>query len=302
MCTQQTPLVSVIIPTRNRADLLHRALSSVMQQTYMRLEIIVVDDASNDGTGAVVSSMADGRIRYIRHEISRGGAAARNTGIRLCTGDVIGFLDDDDEWEAEKTEEQLRLLRDYDAVITASNKSGDLSRFNGKKTVDVDDLRRGKFTAGGTGVLIAKASVLKETLFDESLPRYQDWDLFIRIALQCTIGYLNKPLVRYNEGGHARISNSLINYRIEELEGQLRMLHKHREFFGPPWFRRHMSRALLYGVKHRTDKWRLLLYVVRQYGPSSALRAVYMRARAVCRIKLNEFGTMRRATPRRSEI
>lgn len=276
-----TPLVSVVIPTRNRKELLRRALNSVFAQTYTRLQIIVVDDASTDGTEAMVRALGDSRLHYLRHSSSRGGAAARNTGIRAATGAVIGFLDDDDEWEAEKVFEQLKLLHQYDAVICASTISGNLSHVAGKRTVDLQDLREGRFTAGGTGVLMVSSDVARATLFDESLPRYQDWDFFIRIAQQRQIGYLNKPLVRYNEGAHGRITNSLVRCPREALEREFCMLYKHKEFFGKQLFRRHMSRALLYGLKHRPDKWRLLSSVMRRYGPLNVAGAIGGRLRAM---------------------
>ena len=281
-----TPLVSVVIPTRNRKELLLRALKSVFAQTYTRLQIVVVDDASTDGTEAMVTALGDDRLVYLRHLTSQGGSAARNTGIRAATGAVIGFLDDDDEWEADKVFEQLKVLRNYSAVICASNISGDLSRFKYKHTVDLADLRAGKFTAGGTGVLMLAAEVAKQTLFDETLPRYQDWDLFIRVGQKCQIAYLNKALVRYNQGSHLRITNSLIRCVPSALEAEFGMLTKHKDFFGPRWFGRHMATALLYGIRHRTDKWSVLRNVAVRYGSINVVLALGIRARAVLVAKL----------------
>ena len=75
------PLVSVVIPTHERAQLLKRAIQSVLDQTYDKLDILVVDDASLDNTREVVESFGDSRIRYFRHKTNKGGSAARNTGI-----------------------------------------------------------------------------------------------------------------------------------------------------------------------------------------------------------------------------
>lgn len=281
------PVVSVVIPTRNRSRLVARAVGSVQRQTYPQLEIIVVDDASNDDTAAVVQSLADARIRYVRHERNRGGAAARNTGIRAATGDYIAFLDDDDEWEPEKTAAQLPALAACDVVLCTGDKTPGAGRGT-RKVVRLDDLRLGRFTAGGTGVLMAKAHVLRQTMFDETLPRYQDWDLFIRIALKHKVEYLDLPLVRYNDGDHFRITNSVIKMPAAELERQFSMLHKHKELFGPRLFRRHMSRALLYGVKHRADRWKHLAYVMRHYGPINAAGAVALRMKAMLQQRFEE--------------
>ena len=276
----ERPMVSVVIPTFNRAGLLERALRSVLEQTYDNLEIIVVDDASDDNTPDVVKASQNVRVRYIRHESNKGGSAARNTGIRAAQGKYIEFLDDDDQWESRKTEEQLRILEDlgYDAVLCTSDEHGTrLSKFEGKKTVELEDLRRGEFTAGGTGVLMARADVVKETMFDESLPRYQDWDIFIRIGQKYRIGYLNKPFVRYNEGAHERISNKIISMPASMLEKELRMVYKHLAFFGEKWFKLHVCRFMLYGIKHRPDKAAHISYMIKNYGAQSVIRALAQR-------------------------
>src|SRR5688572_16958601 len=102
--------VSVIIPTHNRAQSVVTAIASVVRQTFQDLEIIVVDDASNDDTAEVLAQFRDKRIKVIRHQTNRGGAAARNTGIRHSTFDYIAFLDDDDEWLPEKLAKQMAAL------------------------------------------------------------------------------------------------------------------------------------------------------------------------------------------------
>src|SRR2546425_10141458 len=100
------PLVSVVIPTRNRALRLRRAIQSACGQTVRELEILVVDDGSTDDTPGVVESAAaaDRRVRLIRKDRSAGAPAARNDGIRAAGGELIATLDDDDEWDAAKLE------------------------------------------------------------------------------------------------------------------------------------------------------------------------------------------------------
>ena len=75
------PLVGVIIPTRNRAEFLRRAIASVLNQTYQHFDVFVIDDASDDITPQVITGFGDNRIKYYRHQIKKGGSAARNTGI-----------------------------------------------------------------------------------------------------------------------------------------------------------------------------------------------------------------------------
>jgi glycosyltransferase involved in cell wall biosynthesis len=98
MLTRERPLVSVILPTYNRASMLPRAISSALNQNYSNIELIVIDDCSSDETETVVRSFEDPRIIYERLEKNSGGSAARNFGIEISLGEFIAFLDDDDEW------------------------------------------------------------------------------------------------------------------------------------------------------------------------------------------------------------
>ncbi|NJN86713.1 MAG: glycosyltransferase family 2 protein [Leptolyngbyaceae cyanobacterium SL_7_1] len=102
LSSQASAIVSVIIPTYNRADLLSRAIDSVLNQTLTNLELIIVDDGSTDNTAEVVNSFNDSRIRYIPLGKNCGGGYARNHGIHLATGEFIAFLDSDDVWLPEK--------------------------------------------------------------------------------------------------------------------------------------------------------------------------------------------------------
>ena len=90
------PLISVVIPTYKRASTVPRAIKSVLSQTYTNLEVLVVDDCSPDDTQSVVRSIADDRIRYLRHETNKGLPTVRNTGIGAARGDYVAFLDDDE--------------------------------------------------------------------------------------------------------------------------------------------------------------------------------------------------------------
>ena len=278
----ETPLiVSVIIPTHNRAELLARAIRSVQCQTYPHLEIIVVDDMSKDTTREVVEGFGDPRIRYIRLDTNRGGAAARNTGIRMACGEYIAFLDDDDEWEPGKTEAQVAALEKYDAVLSMSTIGNErnVRRLAAKGTCDLQDLVEGMPPVGGTSALMARANLIKELQFDESLPRCQDWDLLIRLARRCAIGYVPQRLVKYNDGVHLRITNASINNGMTsgEIEKRLRFFDKHKQFFGRNWYRRHVSGAMLYGIKHQPKKLQRIAEAIRKCGIRPVIRTLVIR-------------------------
>lgn len=106
----QNELVSVIIPTYNRANLILQAVKSVLNQTYKNFEIIIVDDGSSDNTEDVINVIHDNRIRYIKHAINKGASAARNTGIREAKGKYIAFQDSDDHWLPDKLEKQVKRI------------------------------------------------------------------------------------------------------------------------------------------------------------------------------------------------
>jgi glycosyltransferase involved in cell wall biosynthesis len=116
-CSTPGPLVSVIIPTFNRAHCVGRAIDSARTQTHQNPEIIVLDDGSTDDTRGLVarSYASDPRVRYFFHE-NRGVTATRNRGISLCRGDFVALLDSDDTWYSWKIELQLACLRDHSEI------------------------------------------------------------------------------------------------------------------------------------------------------------------------------------------
>ena len=124
--------VSVIIPTHNREEFLRSAITSVLNQTFQEFELIVVDDFSGDHTAEVVRSFTDTRVRFIQHKTKKGGAAARNTGIRNAHGKYIAFLDDDDGADSGSAFVFVDD-DDEDKKITICHKPGT----SGEKTVQV---------------------------------------------------------------------------------------------------------------------------------------------------------------------
>ena len=107
-------LVSVIITTYNRLALAQRAVASALAQTYAPVEVIVVEDGSDTGFEAWLRAEALEQVRYVRHETNLGLAAARNTGLRLARGEYVAYLDDDDEWTADKIARQVALFEERD--------------------------------------------------------------------------------------------------------------------------------------------------------------------------------------------
>lgn len=181
----EEPLVSVIIPTRNRAPLLERAIESVLDQTWDNLEIVITDDASDDETPDLITRYIDEGypVRVIRNEEPKGASAGRNLAIKEAEGEYIAGLDDDDYWRPKRIEMLMETLTDgYSAAC-----SHDRMDFGGKEIVwkkkpviTLDDLLY--YNQVGNQVLTKKEYLLRVGGYDEELPSAQDYDLWIRLA------------------------------------------------------------------------------------------------------------------------
>ena len=191
---KENPTVSVIVPTYNRADLVGRAIESVLEQTYKDFELIVVDDDSKDNTREIIHEFNDPRIRYICHDKNKGGSAARNTGIDLAKGKYIALLDSDDEWIKEKLGKQVTKLRERSNVGLVSTGAVHFSGDNNGKVLrkDIQQYRgeifeellmKGNVVSGGGSSALIKAECFENVgNFDERLKSSQDYDMWIRIA------------------------------------------------------------------------------------------------------------------------
>ena len=203
--SDEKPEVSVIIPTYNRANLIGRSIQSVLNQTYQEFEIIVVDDGSTDNTEYVVKGFDDARIRYVRYQENRGGSAARNAGIKIASGDYIAFQDSDDEWLPEKLEKQMVIFKSASVKVGVvytgfwriqNNKkkyipSSAITKKSGNVYKSI--LNRNFIT---TQSAVIKKEVFKKTgMFDERIPAFQDWDLWIRISKYYEFQYVGEALV-----------------------------------------------------------------------------------------------------------
>ncbi|HUR62092.1 MAG TPA: glycosyltransferase family A protein [Candidatus Thermoplasmatota archaeon] len=226
------PAVSVILPTHDRARLLARSAGSVLSQSFRDLELLVVDDASTEDLRAALAPLDDGRLRIVRLDQRAGGAGARNAGLAHARAPLVAFQDSDDEWLPRKLELQVAALAAHpEAAVCYTafwRESGPKRVFYPKPedTVREGDLHRvllerNLVTTAAT--LVRRAALDEAGGFDATMPRYQDWDLWVRISRRHPFTYLDEPLlVQYHQ------PDSISANAAARLEARLRMLEKYR--------------------------------------------------------------------------
>jgi glycosyltransferase involved in cell wall biosynthesis len=201
------PLVSAVIPAYNSETTVARALESALAQTYQTIEIVVVDDCSTDRTAEIVKSFADRGVRLVRLSLQQGASGARNAGIEAATGDLVAFLDSDDEWLPVKIEKQVALIMGNGTLVFVSCSSklistegedlGDL--YYGRRPVLGADCWKSllaRNTIATPSVLVWRSALLELGGFDRRFKICEDQDMWIRLALRGSVGYVDEHLVR----------------------------------------------------------------------------------------------------------
>ncbi len=212
------PKVSVIIATHNRAQMLKKAMDSVLKQTYEDFELIVISDGSMDGTDKVIASYDDSRIVFLKHEQSKGSAAARNTAVKNCSGYYIAFLDDDDEWiNKDKLRKQVKVFENdrtgrIGIVCTSVNLIDENKNIRTKiikkpKNLIKHILKRNAVIYCST--VLTKRDILTEAgSFDENLPRGVDSDFYRTciVRLGYDVYFMEDITANIHEYGKDRIT------------------------------------------------------------------------------------------------
>jgi glycosyltransferase involved in cell wall biosynthesis len=266
------PLVSVIMPTRNRADLLVRSIDSVLAQTCRDFELIVVDDASTDHTPARLAAIDDPRLRVLRRERNQGAAAARNAAIAVARGEFLAFQDDDDYWLAQKLERQLQALQAAPPEVGWC--LGGYIVLDGPKCFYVGgeryfqamQYRRGLGPTGPDWSLVAtpnwllrRSALERAGLFDERLRSWDDWELGLRLDRATRRIHVDQPLFVQHRGG------GMMRAELARASDMRIIMDKH----GATWARERKVRAA---------HWYLVGRAESLYQPAPAGRAELRRA------------------------
>jgi hypothetical protein len=256
------PTVTVVLPTFNRASLLVRAIRSVLGQTCQDWELIVVDDCSTDGTEQAVRSFSDDRIKYIRHDRNRGAGAARNTGIDYARGEYVAFLDSDDEWLPEKLQKELEVFRNSDPALGLV--------YTGEMIVDetghvletcmatksggvYEALLDSCFIGSCSRVTVNKQALARVGGFDETLASHQDWDLWLKVAKDSSIGSIPDCMVKRHLG-----CDQIIGSLRRICEGREQILQKHGSEMKPRTLAKHHCRVAILLFNYEPPRARAL--------------------------------------------
>jgi len=219
---ESSPRVSVVVPTHNRAEFLPRAIGSILAQTFSNFELLVVDDGSTDRTADVVRGFNDPRIRLLHLGGRCGAGRARNVGIEASRGEWVAFLDSDDEWLPLKLELQMARVGQSDVPNAEVVYCERYQDYGPAKRISpslpslpegdiLDDFFKSPIPTTTSVFMVRRSSLLEIGGFDESLPSYQDLDLWLRLAgASNRFVTVNRALViKHNHTG-TRISNDPI--------------------------------------------------------------------------------------------
>lgn len=224
------PTVSVVVPAHNRAGTIAAAIESVLGQSLADLEIIVVDDGSNDETGSIAREIAreEPRLRVLSHPSNRGAQAARNTGIRAAQGEWIAFLDSDDVYYPDSLE--IRLTEARNAGLSVVHSDCDAIGSEGPMPSPIrplqGDVYRDLLIGPGPafpGMIVKKDLLNRIGLLDESVRSYQEWDTAIRLAALVPFGFVDKPTFLYDRRTLGAISQDDLRTAI----GYEKVVSKH---------------------------------------------------------------------------
>ena len=224
------PIVSIIIPTYNRAHLISRTIRSIISQSIENWECIIVDDHSTDDTKAVLENIADARIRVIDNERKKGAQGARNTGMFHAVSDWVFFFDSDNIMHNKLLESLSNCICDDVDVVSCFSRIVDVEKGDTGRVMKSinegyihDELFLGKCYVDFNHAIIRKSLLMVINGLDENCPSMQEWDTHIRLSKTAYYSTVPDALVDYYIGGKDAISTDC----KREIVGRLYILRKH---------------------------------------------------------------------------
>ena len=230
MTLTSTPLISVIIPAFNSEKTIYETIESVLNQTWRNLELIVVNDGSQDSTLDVVTSIKDPRLKVLSYT-NAGVSASRNRGTSQAEGEFISFLDADDLWTLDKLEAQLKALQDNPQAGVAYSwtdhidENSQFLRAGSHYTINGDvyaELLKNNFLANGSNILVRTQALKEVGGFNQSFTPADDWDMYLRLASRYHFVAVPSPQILY------RITSTSLSSNIFKMEAvSLRIIEQY---------------------------------------------------------------------------
>ncbi len=242
-------MVSIIVPVYNRSAIVIKTIDSILSQTYVDWECIIVDDHSTDDSVEVIGSYIENRsnIQLVKNTRKKGAQGARNTGLLLAKGDFVTFFDSDNLMRSNFLEEMVSGLASTDINVvscfsTCINDQGEeVGTIEWKNEGDIsEDILNAKAYVDYNSALIQRAQLLAIGSLDEDCPSFQEWDTHIRLSRKAKYATIRKHLIVYRKEGSDSISKS----KKRAVHGYFYILKKHKHLFesnGRAWIDRNYT-------------------------------------------------------------
>lgn len=228
--TAPDPLISVVMPSFNRAGLIGRTIASVLAQRFERFELIIVDDGSTDGTLELLKEWDDRRIAVFQMRRNAGAPAARNAGVKMARSMLVAFQDSDDEWQPTLLEHHVQALRRADVSFCQLEQRYGSGRayyppMGWQLAEDAYAQLLGSSHISTQTLAMTRAIFKRVGGFDPAMPRFQDWDLVLRLArIGARFHYIDEPLAIAHDS-----PDSLTRSLEKGIVGRQRLIEKHGE-------------------------------------------------------------------------
>jgi len=274
--SRKLPKISVIIPAYNCEKTIKYTIQSVLNQNFSDLELIIINDGSQDSTIEVIAEIQDSRIKVFSYP-NAGGNVSRNRGLHLAVGEFVSFLDADDLWTPDKLHSQLKALQEsISAKVAYSwtdyiNENGEFTLSGKRVNVNgniYENLLLNNFLENGSNPLICRKALIKLGGFDESLTAAQDWDMWLRLASQFDFICVPSVQILY------RISaNSVSSNLVRQEKACLQVLE--RAYKESSYLRKTSARSTL---KHN---WNISLANLYKYLTCKALQKPFNKKKGL---------------------
>ena len=239
-----SPLISIIMPAFNSGDFIKESIQSVLNQSYENFELLIIDDGSTDNTCDIAALFLHDKRVQLLTQSNQGVSAARNYAVSKSQGMWLAFLDSDDIWLSNKLTEQFIETKGYNWSITDSYYFG-RDDINGKKRSELSvikednvfsDLLLENFITTST-VLLTKEVFLNFGQFDQNLKALEDWKLWLDIAKENPLKFVNKPLAKYRVtvGSTSRRARQVLPLHISVIDSVLNQSNQLKQYKKPAY-------------------------------------------------------------------